>query len=105
MALAKETLPPSVLMLFALPSLNIVAIAVEGVSETPAASPALLRAEAWETEFPGSVPRSVMVYVCAVLWDSDAHSQSAANIVDIPNLLVGHICSLSMDKDRYHPRA
>src|SRR5580658_378821 len=88
MAFASETLPPSVLILVAFPPLNIVAIAAVGVSETPTASPASLRAEALETLFPGSVPRSAMVYVWAALCDADAHSQSADNITATPDSLI-----------------
>src|SRR5580704_14914971 len=88
MAFATETVLPSVLILVALPPLNIVAIEAVGVSEIPAASPASLRARALETEFPGSVPRSVMVYVCAVLCDADAYSQTNANITEMPDFLV-----------------
>jgi hypothetical protein len=88
MALASETLLPSVLILVALPPLNVVAIAAVGVSETPAASPASLRAEALETLLPESVPRSVTVYCCAALGAADVQSQNAAKIKEIPDLLV-----------------
>src|SRR5580704_13317096 len=103
MAFATETVLPSVLILVALPPLNIVAIEAVGVSEIPAASPASLRAEALETEFPGSVPRSVTVYVWAVLCNVEAHSQSAADSIEIPHFTMGDILFLlSSDKASYH---
>jgi hypothetical protein len=90
-----NALLPKVLILVALPPLHIVAMAAVGVSETPAASPASLRTEAWETLLPGRVPRSVTVYCWASLGVAGVHSQSAGNIREIPFLLVNANSALS----------
>jgi hypothetical protein len=91
-AVATETLPCSVLILVAFPPLNITAIAAVGLEDVPAATPELLRAEAFETWFPESVPRSVTVYVWAMLCDDNENNDSAANAIERLNLLVVDIC-------------
>src|ERR1700683_2030259 len=92
MAFASETLLPSVLILVAFPPLNIAAIAAVGVSETPTATPAALRAEPLETLLPASVPRSVTVYCCALPGAAQANRQHSIDPVRHPGLIAISMC-------------